>query len=259
MTWPSGRRWSRENLWRRLWQACAVPKRSPISIQVRRSAPSCVHIRRSGFGGSGGCRSLGLGGCLADDMGLGKTIQVIALLVLLKKKGGAANEPSLLVVPASLIANWRAEIARFAPEPQCLRRASFRGPAVGARFPDSGGALGARRRHHDLRHLAACRGPDLPIVERRRARRGSGHQEPGRQADSRGQDTAREDPPGADGHAGREPIGRSLVAVRFHLPWSARFGQGIRSLRQVRREARSRRLRPAARAGPSLHSSTPEE
>ena len=60
-------------------------------------------------------RSLGLGGCLADDMGLGKTLQVIALLVLLKKKGGAANEPSLLVVPASLIANWRAEIARFAP------------------------------------------------------------------------------------------------------------------------------------------------
>jgi SNF2 family DNA or RNA helicase len=61
-------------------------------------------------------RSLGLGGCLADDMGLGKTLQVIALLVLLKKKGSAANEqPSLLVVPASLIANWRAEIARFAP------------------------------------------------------------------------------------------------------------------------------------------------
>jgi non-specific serine/threonine protein kinase len=58
-------------------------------------------------------RSLGMGGCLADDMGLGKTIQVIALFTLLKKKG--PREPSLLVVPASLIANWRAEIARFAP------------------------------------------------------------------------------------------------------------------------------------------------
>jgi SNF2 family DNA or RNA helicase len=57
----------------------------------------------------------GLGGCLADDMGLGKTLQVIALLVLVKKEGSAANEPSLLVVPASLIANWRAELARFAP------------------------------------------------------------------------------------------------------------------------------------------------
>jgi non-specific serine/threonine protein kinase len=63
-------------------------------------------------------RSLGLGGCLADDMGLGKTIQVIALLVLLKKKAEGASEPklpSLLVVPASLIANWRSELARFAP------------------------------------------------------------------------------------------------------------------------------------------------
>jgi non-specific serine/threonine protein kinase len=60
-------------------------------------------------------RSLGLGGCLADDMGLGKTIQVIGLLVLLKKAGGPTYGPSLLVVPASLVANWRAEIARFAP------------------------------------------------------------------------------------------------------------------------------------------------
>jgi non-specific serine/threonine protein kinase len=65
-------------------------------------------------------RSLGLGGCLADDMGLGKTIQVIALLVLLKKKGVASDDPSLLVVPASLIANWRAELARFAPSLKVL-------------------------------------------------------------------------------------------------------------------------------------------
>jgi non-specific serine/threonine protein kinase len=46
-------------------------------------------------------------------MGLGKTVQIIALLALLKQKG--EREPSLLVVPVSLIANWRAEIARFAP------------------------------------------------------------------------------------------------------------------------------------------------
>ena len=58
-------------------------------------------------------QSLGLGGCLADDMGLGKTIQVIALLTMLKAKG--ERTPSLLVVPASLIANWRAELARFSP------------------------------------------------------------------------------------------------------------------------------------------------
>jgi non-specific serine/threonine protein kinase len=56
---------------------------------------------------------LGLGGCLADDMGLGKTVQVISLLLDLKRE--KATKASLLVVPASLIANWKAEIAKFAP------------------------------------------------------------------------------------------------------------------------------------------------
>ncbi len=57
---------------------------------------------------------LGLGACLADDMGLGKTIQVLALLLVEKAKGGR-QQPSLLVAPASLLANWAAEIEKFAP------------------------------------------------------------------------------------------------------------------------------------------------
>jgi non-specific serine/threonine protein kinase len=57
---------------------------------------------------------LGLGACLADDMGLGKTIQVLSLLLIQKRKG-AERKPSLLVAPASLLANWAAEIERFAP------------------------------------------------------------------------------------------------------------------------------------------------
>jgi superfamily II DNA or RNA helicase len=64
------------------------------------------------------CR-LRLGACLADDMGLGKTIQVLALLLVLAReepKGG----PSLLVVPASLLANWAAEAQRFAPSLRLL-------------------------------------------------------------------------------------------------------------------------------------------
>jgi non-specific serine/threonine protein kinase len=56
---------------------------------------------------------LGLGACLADDMGLGKTIQVLSLLLLLQKK--QESGPHLLVVPASLLGNWRAEMERFAP------------------------------------------------------------------------------------------------------------------------------------------------
>jgi len=58
---------------------------------------------------------LGLGACLADDMGLGKTIQILSLLLLLREQAGAARKPSLLVAPASLLANWAAELARFAP------------------------------------------------------------------------------------------------------------------------------------------------
>jgi SNF2-related domain/SNF2 Helicase protein/Helicase conserved C-terminal domain len=61
---------------------------------------------------------LGLGACLADDMGLGKTIQVIALLLDLKHRNTtnrAKRLPSLLIVPTSLLANWQAELARFAP------------------------------------------------------------------------------------------------------------------------------------------------
>jgi len=62
---------------------------------------------------------LGLGGCLADDMGLGKTIQVLALLLLLKRHR-AIPGPHLLVVPASLLANWQAEAKRFAPSLRVL-------------------------------------------------------------------------------------------------------------------------------------------
>jgi non-specific serine/threonine protein kinase len=58
--------------------------------------------------------SLGLGACLADDMGLGKTLQVLALLTVLKEKQAAG--PSILLAPASLMSNWTAEIARFAPD-----------------------------------------------------------------------------------------------------------------------------------------------
>ena len=75
---------------------------------------------------------LGLGACLADDMGLGKTVQVIDLLLRLRAGDAAAKlagggkratgprPPSLLVVPASLVGNWKQELARFAPQLDAL-------------------------------------------------------------------------------------------------------------------------------------------
>ncbi len=62
------------------------------------------------------CSRLGVGSCLADDMGLGKTIQILAALLRHKKKTRKKTAaPSLLVIPASLIGNWKAESAKFAP------------------------------------------------------------------------------------------------------------------------------------------------
>ncbi len=64
---------------------------------------------------------LRLGACLADDMGLGKTVQVLAFLDALQaekgKSAGAAPalSSSLLVIPASLLANWTNEINTFSP------------------------------------------------------------------------------------------------------------------------------------------------
>jgi len=59
-------------------------------------------------------RGLELGGCLADDMGLGKTLQALGVLSLSRRNKEKGTD--LLVVPASLVENWRLEIERFAPE-----------------------------------------------------------------------------------------------------------------------------------------------
>jgi superfamily II DNA or RNA helicase len=80
-------------------------------------------------------RRFGFGGCLADDMGLGKTVMVLAWLDRLR----AAREltgPSLVVVPRSVLFNWVAEAARFAPQLKVLD------------FSGVGRDLDAVARHH---------------------------------------------------------------------------------------------------------------
>ncbi|WP_082440427.1 DEAD/DEAH box helicase [Bifidobacterium aesculapii] len=70
----------------------------------------------------------GFGGILADEMGLGKSVQLIALLLSLADArsgeggtdgavadGDARPTASLIVCPASLVYNWAAEFAKFAP------------------------------------------------------------------------------------------------------------------------------------------------
>ena len=52
-----------------------------------------------------------IGGLLADEMGLGKTVQTIAHLLRLKEAGGTG--PHLIVMPKTLLENWRREIDGF--------------------------------------------------------------------------------------------------------------------------------------------------
>jgi superfamily II DNA or RNA helicase len=58
----------------------------------------------------------GFCGLLADEMGLGKTIQALAWLKLERENPDARNKPALIVCPTSLVHNWTAEAARFAPD-----------------------------------------------------------------------------------------------------------------------------------------------
>lgn len=77
-------------------------------------------------------REQNLSGILADDMGLGKTAQTLAHL-LLEKEGGRLDKPALIVLPTSLIFNWKSEAARFAP---ALKVLSLHGPERKSRFAE---------------------------------------------------------------------------------------------------------------------------
>jgi superfamily II DNA or RNA helicase len=73
--------------------------------------------QREGLGWMKFLDEFGLGGCLADDMGVGKTPQVLALLELRRE---ARAKPSLIVVPRSLVYNWKQEASRFTPQLRIL-------------------------------------------------------------------------------------------------------------------------------------------
>ncbi len=85
--------------------------------------------QREGLGWIGFLRRFSFGGCLADDMGTGKTAQVLALLEMRRELQGKTKSKrkhaSLVVVPRSLIFNWKEESARFTPK---LRILDYTGP-----------------------------------------------------------------------------------------------------------------------------------
>ena len=73
------------------------------------------HYQQDGFAWLAFLWEHRLGGILADDMGLGKTLQCLALISHARQRDPAAG-PFLIVAPTSVVANWAAEAARFAPD-----------------------------------------------------------------------------------------------------------------------------------------------
>ena len=102
----------------------SVRIRDDVDIgQLSRSAPQTGTLQRLqatlypyqevGYQWLSEAAEAGLGCLLADEMGLGKTIQVIALL---EERCSQGLGPSLVIVPVTLIENWRRELHRFAPD-----------------------------------------------------------------------------------------------------------------------------------------------
>ncbi|WP_368042427.1 DEAD/DEAH box helicase [Gordonibacter massiliensis (ex Traore et al. 2017)] len=84
--------------------------RAPASL-----AGTLRPYQEAGFRWMSALADAGFGGILADEMGLGKSVQLIAFLLARREEAREAG-PSLIVCPASLVYNWKAEFERFAPE-----------------------------------------------------------------------------------------------------------------------------------------------
>ena len=126
------------------WQFCGAESIRDLALRLRageglREVPTPRRLvadlrdyQRQGLAWLQFLREHDLAGVLADDMGLGKTIQVLAH-VLVEKEAGRLDRPALIVMPTSLIHNWRAEIERFAPS---LRVVDLYGAERGERFEE---------------------------------------------------------------------------------------------------------------------------
>jgi non-specific serine/threonine protein kinase len=117
--------WLREHL------SCLSQMGSRIAIDPGRDFHATLRpYQQTGLNWLAGMARLRLGVCLADDMGLGKTVQIIALLNAWRaaftapaasRSGSAAPAAhhALIIMPATLLANWTRELDRFAPALRC--------------------------------------------------------------------------------------------------------------------------------------------
>ena len=71
------------------------------------------HYQKEGVNWLNFLNDMKWGGILADDMGLGKTLQILTFIQQIIKKD---KTPNLIVVPTTLLFNWKAEIEKFAPK-----------------------------------------------------------------------------------------------------------------------------------------------
>ncbi len=114
------------------WVATMLEATAPGASMPTLDTPSSFHgglrpYQARGLSWLAFLDNLGFGPCLADDMGLGKTIQLLALLLhervpLTADPGDRCEDigPTLLVVPMSIVSNWKRESERFAPSLRLL-------------------------------------------------------------------------------------------------------------------------------------------
>ncbi len=93
----------------RLWRILRAPAR-PDRLEHLEWAGDLMPFQRDGVRALVENRRL----LLADDMGLGKTVQAIAAIRILHARGEVGS--CLVAAPASILDQWRREIAKWAPE-----------------------------------------------------------------------------------------------------------------------------------------------
>ncbi len=92
-----------------LTQLQSLPSKTPKSFNASLRA-----YQQQGLDWLQALHGAGFGGVLADDMGLGKTVQALAHVTTLKA-AKSLKHPVLIVCPTSVLPNWQAELAKFAP------------------------------------------------------------------------------------------------------------------------------------------------